>query len=300
MRVNDIFIMINEVDLLENLNRSLSSKNIFIQGIEINHGILLKNIKYKIFKNINLRFDILKVANNKIYIEINKIGFKYFSIPKKFLDFFIKIIPIKIEKENSKGKFIFVFDLEDKINKFKTKLTLKNVYFKNGFIKIVANNVHIKNNVKSINSKGRGGLFLKITQTTLRISGEDIMSFIKDFIKTDSVMISGIDISQAIYIKGIIVNCFEVGDVSINIKDLRENLLYVQIKIINCVFPGVNIEHIPIKIFVKDILKAFNNWNLDFDLSSARFIDDCIEVKINNFNLDMRRLSSSSNNLFLK
>ena len=141
---------------------------------------------------------------------------------------------------------------------------------------------------------------MRLTQTILKLSGDDIMSFIRDFIRTDSVMISGIDVSQAVYLKGIIVNSFEIGDVSINIKDLKENLLYVQLKIINSIFPGVNIEHIPIKIFVKDILKSLNNLNLDLDINSVRFIDDCIEVKINNLNLDMKKLPSNSNNIFLK
>src|SRR5699024_2104974 len=151
-----------------------------------------------------------------------------------------------------------------------------------------------------LKQKGRGGLFLRLTQTILKLSGDDIMSFIRDFIRTDSVMISGIDVSQAVYLKGIIVNSFEIGDVSINIKDLKENLLYVQLKIINSSFTGVNIEHITIKIFVKDILKSLNNLNLDLDINSVIFIDDCIEVKINNLNLDMKKLPSNSNNIFLK
>ncbi len=141
---------------------------------------------------------------------------------------------------------------------------------------------------------------MKLTQTILRLSGDDIMSFVRDFVKSGNFMISGIDVSQAIYLKGIIIGSFELGDVSLNIKDLRENLLYIQVKIINCVFPGINIEHVPIKIFVKDLLKAFGNLDLDLDINNVRFIDDCIEIRINNFNLDMRKLSSGGSNVFLK
>ena len=65
-------------------------------------------------------------------------------------------------------------------------------------------------------------------------------------------------------------------------------------------FPGINIEHVPIKIFVKDLLKAFGNLDLDLDINNVRFIDDCIEIRINNFNLDMRKLSSGGSNVFLK
>lgn len=300
MRLSNIFIKINERDLLENLNHILNDKNILIEDVKINQGISIKNIKYKLFRNINIDFDISRVTKNKLYIEIKKIGFKYFYIPKSILDIFVRSIFGNLSKENSKNKYILIFDLNKHMKKINLKFLIKKIYTDNGSININLSNISFKNNIKKIGNKNGGGFFLRLTQTTLRLSGEDIMSFIRDFVKTDSVIISGIDISQAIYLKGIIINSFEVGDISVNIKDLRENLLYVQLKIINCILPGVNIEHIPIKIFVKDLLRAFNNLNLDLDVSSVRFIDDCIEVKINNLNLDMKKLSPNSNNVFLK
>lgn len=300
MRLSNIFIKINEKDLLENLNYILNDKNILIEDIKINHGIRIKNIKYKLFKGFNIDFNIFKVSENKIYIEVKKVGFKYFYIPKVILDIFICSMFGKVEKENKKNKCVFIFDLNEHMKKINSQISIKNIWIDSGFININLSDISFKNNIKKVESKNKGGLFLRLTQTTLRLSGEDIMSFIKDFVKTESVIISGIDISQAVYLKGIIINSFEVGDISVNIKDLRENLLYVQLKIINCIIPGVNIEHIPIKIFVKDLLRAFNNLNLDLDISSVRFIDDCIEVKINNLNLDMKKLSSGSSNVFLK
>lgn len=300
MRLSNIFIKINEQDLLKNLNYILNDKNILIEDIKINHSIYIKNIKYRLFKGFNIDFNIFKVLENKIYIEIKKIGFKYFHIPKIILDIFICSIFGNVERENKKNKYMLVFNLNNYLSKMNSEILIKNIWTYNGFININLSDILVKNNIKKIDSKNRRGLFLRLTQTTLRLSGEDIMSFIRDFLRTDSVIISGIDVSQAVYLKGIIINSFEVGDISINIKDLRENLLYVQLKIINCIFPGINIEHIPIKIFVKDLLRAFNNLNLDLDISSVRFIDDCIEVKINNLNLDMKKLSSNSGNAFLK
>lgn len=300
MKLSNISITISETDLLDILKRALISKNVLIEDIEINKSIIIKNIRYRIFKNINLDFKILKVLENKIYVEINKLSFKCMSIPKTFLDIFTKFIPIEFVKENNKNRCIFIFDLNEHIKNFNTQFFIRKIYTNSGFINIVVDEIFIKNNTNKLKQKGRGGLFLRLTQTILKLSGDDIMSFIRDFIRTDSVMISGIDVSQAVYLKGIIVNSFEIGDVSINIKDLKENLLYVQLKIINSIFPGVNIEHIPIKIFVKDILKSLNNLNLDLDINSVRFIDDCIEVKINNLNLDMKKLPSNSNNIFLK
>ena len=76
--------------------------------------------------------------------------------------------------------------------------------------------------------------------------------------------------------------------------------MYVQVKIINSVFPGVNIEHIPIKFFVKDLLRSFNNLNLDLDVNSVKFIDNCIEVRVNNFSIDVKQLSSGNTGGFLK
>lgn len=300
MKLSNISITISETDLLDILERALISKNVLIEDIKINKSIIVKNIRYRIFKNINLDFKILKVLENKIYVEINKLSFKCMSIPKTFLDIFTKFIPIEFVKENKKNRCIFIFDLNEYIKNFNTQFFIRKICTNSGFINIVADEIFIKNNTNKLKQKGRGGLFLRLTQTILKLSGDDIMSFIRDFIRTDSVMISGIDVSQAVYLKGIIVNSFEIGDVSINIKDLKENLLYVQLKIINSIFPGVNIEHIPIKIFVKDILKSLNNLNLDLDINSVRFIDDCIEVKINNLNLDMKKLPSNSNNIFLK
>ena len=300
MKLSNISITISETDLLDILKRALTSKNVLIEDIKINKSIIIKNIRYRIFKNINLDFKILKVLENKIYVEINKLSFKCMSIPKTFLDIFIKFIPIEFVKENRKNRYIFIFDLNEHIKNFNTQFFIRKICTNSGFINIVADEIFIKNNTNKLKQKGRGGLFLRLTQTILKLSGDDIMSFIRDFIRTDSVMISGIDVSQAVYLKGIIVNSFEIGDVSINIKDLKKNLLYVQLKIINSIFPGVNIEHIPIKIFVKDILKSLNNLNLDLDINSVRFIDDCIEVKINNLNLDMKKLPSNSNNIFLK
>ncbi len=300
MKLSNISITISETDLLDILKRALISKNVLIEDIEINKSIIIKNIRYRIFKNINLDFKILKVLENKIYVEINKLSFKCMSIPKTFLDIFTKFIPIEFVKENKKNRCIFIFDLNEHIKNFNTQFFIRKICTNSGFINIVVDEIFIKNNTNKLKQKGRGGLFLRLTQTILKLSGDDIMSFIRDFIRTDSVMISGIDVSQAVYLKGIIVNSFEIGDVSINIKDLKENLLYVQLKIINSIFPGVNIEHIPIKIFVKDILKSLNNLNLDLDINSVRFIDDCIEVKINNLNLDMKKLPSNSNNIFLK
>lgn len=300
MKLSNISITISETDLLDILKRALINKNILIQDIKINKSIVIKNIRYRIFKNINLDFKILKVLENKIYVEINKLSFKKVSIPKTFLDIFTKFIPIKFVKENRKNRCIFIFDLNEYIKNFNSQFFIRKIFVNNSFINIVADEIFIKNNTNKLKQKGRGGLFLRLTQTILKLSGDDIMSFIRDFIRTDSVMISGIDVSQAVYLKGIIVNSFEIGDVSINIKDLKENLLYVQLKIINSIFPGVNIEHIPIKIFVKDILKSLNNLNLDLDINSVRFIDDCVEVKINNLNLDMKKLPLNSNNIFLK
>lgn len=300
MKLSNISITISETDLLDILKHALIIKNVLIEDIKINKSIIIKNIRYRIFKNINLDFKILKVLENKIYVEINKLSFKCMSIPRKFLDIVNKFIPIDFVKENKKNRCIFIFDLNEYIKNFNTQFFIRKICTNSGFINIVADEIFIKNNTNKLKQKGRGGLFLRLTQTILKLSGDDIMSFIRDFIRTDRVMISGIDISQAVYLKGIIVNSFEIGDVSINIKDLKENLLYVQLKIINSIFPGVNIEHIPIKIFVKDILKSLNNLNLDLDINSVRFIDDCIEVKINNLNLDMKKLPSNSNNIFLK
>lgn len=301
MKISDISISISDGELLKILQYYLKSKNINIKSIEMHQDIVIKNIKYKIFKNITLNLKFKKVFQNKIYVEMNKVSLKGMTIPKYLIEFIMKFIPIKILKqERINNKIIFIIDVNKYIENLNTKFILNKIDVRNRCVNVNLNNILINKVGNTLKSKHGGGLFLKLTQTTLRLSGDDIMSFIKDFVKMDNFSIFGVDVSQAIYLKGIIVNSFEVGDVSVNIKDLRENLLYVQLKIINSVLPGVNIEHIPIKIFVKDLIKSFNNLNMDFDVNSVKFIDDCIEVKINNFKFDMKSLPSNSNNIFLK
>lgn len=300
MRITNISIDINEIDLLNTLNRFLIRRNIFLKSIEMNEGIHLRNISYKIFKNLNVCLRVTKIRNNNVYIKIEKLNLGILHIPKYIIDIVLKYFPNDILSENKKDKHSFIFNIDNSLKDSKFYFKLNKLIVNNGFIHIDARDIRVNHRTKRVNSLNRGGVFLRLTQTTLRFSGEDIMSFVRDFVKTGNFMISGIDVSQAVYIKGIIINSFEVGDVSINIKDLRENLLYVQVKIINSLLPGVNIEHIPIKIFVKDLLSMFSNLNLDLDLSSVRFIDDCIEVKINNLNLDMKGISSGSGKAFLK
>lgn len=300
MKLTNISIIINELDLLEILTYFFITKGILIEEIKINKAIAFKHISYKIFKNINLIINILKVKDNKITVEINKICFKKLCIPKSFLEIVMKFFPLKLTRVYEKGKFIFIVDLNEYIKNQNIDFKISKVKLCDGYIHIVAENIFVKSTTNKVKQKNKGGVFLKLTQTTLKLSGDDIMSFIKDFIKTDSFSISGIDISQAIYIKNILIGSFEVGDVSINIKDLKENLLYVQVKIINSVFPGVNIEHIPIKFFVKDLLRSFNNLNLDLDVNSVKFIDNCIEVRVNNFSIDVKQLSSGNTGRFLK
>ncbi len=300
MKLTNISIIINELDLLEILTYFFITKGILIEEIKINKAIAFKHISYKIFKNINLIINILKVKDNKITVEINKICFKKLCIPKSFLEIVMKFFPLKLTRVYEKGKFIFIVDLNEYIKNQNIDFKISKVKLCDGYINIVAENIFVKSTTNKVKQKNKGGVFLKLTQTTLKLSGDDIMSFIKDFIKTDSFSISGIDISQAIYIKNILIGSFEVGDVSVNIKDLKENLLYVQVKIINSVFPGVNIEHIPIKFFVKDLLRSFNNLNLDLDVNSVKFIDNCIEVRVNNFSIDVKQLSSGNTGGFLK
>lgn len=300
MKLTTISIIISELDLLEILTYFFITKGILIEEIKINKSIAFKHISYKFLKNINLTINILKVKDNKITVEINKICFKKLCIPKSFIEIIMKIFPLKLTRVYKKGKFIFIVDLNEYIKNQNIDFKISKVMLCDGYIHIVAENIFVKNTINKVKQKNKGGIFLKLTQTTLKLSGDDIMSFIKDFIKTDSFSISGIDISQAIYIKNILIGSFEVGDVSINIKDLKENLLYVQVKIINSVFPGVNIEHIPIKFFVKDLLRSFNNLNLDLDVNSVKFIDNCIEVRVNNFSMDVKQLSSGNTNRFLK
>ncbi len=301
MKVSNISISISDGELLEILQYYFKSKNINIKSIEMYKNIVIKNIKYKIFNNITLSLKFQKVLDNKIYMEINKLSLRGMTIPKYLIELIIKFVPIKILKQERVGnKIIFIIDVNKYIENLNVKFILNKILISDGHINLNLNNIFINKSKNTLKLKHGGGLFLKLTQTTLILSGDDIMSFIKDFVKMDSFSIFGVDVSQAIYLKGIIINSFEVGDVSVNIKDLRENLLYVQLKIINSVFPGVNIEHIPIKIFVKDLIKSFNNLNMDLDVNSVKFIDDCIEVKINNFKFDMKSLPSNSNNIFLK
>ena len=300
MRVSNISITISDKDLVEIFNGFLYRKNIFVEEIKINKSIILKNIRYKKFKDISIYLDVLGVENNKIYIKLTKVRYKYISIPEKIKNIIFKIISSKFANENIFSNSMVVIDLSKYMKNSKFQFVINKVLFSNERINIYCENIFFKNNINKIKTKKKEGINLKLTQTTLKLSGEDIMSFVRDFVKTDSFIISGIDVSQALYLKGIIINSFDLGDVSINIKDLKGNLLYVQIKIINSIFPGINIEHIPIKVSIKDVLRSFNNLNLDFDINSVRFIDDCIEVKVNNFNLDMRKLPSSTNNVFLK
>ena len=301
MKVSNISISISDGELLEILQYYFKCKNINIKSIEMYKNIVIKNIKYKIFNNITLSLKFQKVLDNKIYMEINKLSLRGMTIPKYLIELIIKFVPIKILKQERVGnKIIFIIDVNKYIENLNVKFILNKILISDGHINLNLNNIFINKSKNTLKLKHGGGLFLKLTQTTLILSGDDIMSFIKDFVKMDSFSIFGVDVSQAIYLKGIIINSFEVGDVSVNIKDLRENLLYVQLKIINSVFPGVNIEHIPIKIFVKDLIKSFNNLNMDLDVNSVKFIDDCIEVKINNFKFDMKSLPSNSNNIFLK
>ena len=289
MKVSNISISISDGELLEILQYYFKSKNINIKSIEMYKNIVIKNIKYKIFNNITLSLKFQKVLDNKIYMEINKLSLRGMTIPKYLIELIIKFVPIKILKQERVGnKIIFIIDVNKYIENLNVKFILNKILISDGHINLNLNNIFINKSKNTLKLKHGGGLFLKLTQTTLILSGDDIMSFIKDFVKMDSFSIFGVDVSQAIYLKGIIINSFEVGDVSVNIKDLRENLLYVQLKIINSVFPGVNIEHIPIKIFVKDLIKSFNNLNMDLDVNSVKFIDDCIEVKINNFKFDMK------------
>lgn len=300
MRITNVSILCSEVDLIEILKQFLLNRNVFIKEIKINDGIQIRNISYKILKNINIALNITKVIDNKIYIKISKLNVNGICIPKYVLDFLIRFVPTDIVEENKNDKHGFVINLNNLMRESNFGFKLRNISLKEGFAQVIVDNINVKFKQKKFVSKNKGGLRLKLTQTTLRLSGEDIMSFVRDFVKNGNFMISGIDISQAIYLKGIIISSFEVGDVSLNIKDLKENLIYVQVKIINCLFPGVNIEHIPIKIFVKDLLSVFGDLNLDLDVNGVRFIDDCIEVRINNFNLDMKKLSSGRNNVFLK
>lgn len=300
MKLTDISILVNERDLTDILMRFVANKNISIKEIKITDEIQIKNISYKIFRNLSVHLKIHGVYNNKIQIRITKISFKGIYIPKSIVDIFIRFFHTDLIDENKLDKHTFVIDLNNLMKNSNLRFNLKNIVVKKRFIHIISKDINININSKNKNLNKNGGIFLKLTQTILRLSGDDIMSFVRDFVKSGNFMISGIDVSQAIYLKGIIIGSFELGDVSLNIKDLRENLLYIQVKIINCVFPGINIEHVPIKIFVKDLLKAFGNLDLDLDINNVRFIDDCIEIRINNFNLDMRKLSSGGSNVFLK
>lgn len=300
MRITNVSIDINEIDLLNTLNRFLMKKGIFLKSIEMNEGIHLRNISYKIFKNLNICLKVTRIINNKVYIKIGKLNLGRIYIPKYIIDIIVKFLPSNIIYENKKDKHSFIVNVDKIIENSTVYFNLNKILINNGVIRIDVRDIGINLKNRGFNSLNGGGVFLRLTQTTLRFSGEDIMSFVHDFVKAGNFIISGIDVSQAIYLKGIIVNSFEIGDVAINIKDLRENLIYIQIKIINSIIPGVNIEHIPIKIFVKDLLSMFSNLNLDLDLNSVRFIDDCIEVKINNFTLDMKSLSSGGGKAFLK
>ncbi len=300
MKVTNISINISELDLSCMLNRFLVSRSISVKGISITEEFQIRNISYKIFKNISLYFVITGISDNKLRIRINKVKFSGLYIPKYIVDLILKIFKNDMISEDKTYKNSFILDISKELNKDKFDFKIEKVIGKNGFIHIDLNDIYFNPNNKKFNNKNRSDVFLKLTQTTLRLSGDDLMSFIRDFVKSGNFMISGIDISQAVYLKGIVVNSFEVGDVSINIKDLKENLIYIQVKIINSLVPGVNIEHIPIKIFVKDLLSMFSSLNLDLDVNSVRFIDNCIEVKINNFNLDMRSLSSGGGKGFLK
>ena len=300
MRISNMFITTKEKDLLDIFNRFLNGKNIFIEEIKINKSIIIKNIRFKKFKDISIILDLLKVVENKIYIKLSKIRFKHIYIPNKIINLIFKIFISKFAHENILNNNILIIDLTKYVRKSNMEFKLNNISINKESINIYLENIFVKNNTNKIKIKNKEGIYLRLTQTTLKLSGEDIMSFVRDFVKTDKFIISGIDVSQALYLKGIIINSFDFGDVSINIKDLSGNLLHLNIKIINSLFPGVNIEHIPIKISVKELLKAFNNLNLDFDINSVKFIDGCIEVKVNNFSLDMRKLPNSSNNVFLK
>lgn len=302
MIVSNIFITVTQKELEEVINNFLNRKNILVEEIKINKSIVFKNIKYKKFKDITITLDILKIVNNKIYFKLTKVKLKHLNIPEKIKNIILKIIVSKFDKNNINilEQGVIVVDLENLLKNSNVKFVLKKILLKNQYMEIYSEKIFIKNNLNNEVKKNKEDMNLKLTQTTLRLSGDDIMSFVKDFVKTDSFSISGIDVSQAIYVKGIIINSFDLGDVSINIKDLNGNLLYVQIKIINPIFPGVNLEHIPIKINVKELLNSFNNLNLDLDISNVKFIDGCIEVKINNFNLDIKKLSSSNSNVFLK
>lgn len=300
MNIRNISIKVSEEELFCILKKFLASRNIFIKDIKIHKIISVKNICYGIIRDINFDFSIHKIVKNTVYLEINKITFKGLSIPKKIIDIFLKFTSIDVERKNKIRKFLILINLESYMKNLNTKFSLQKINLEKGFANIFLTDISIENKSKKLKQYNKGGISLKLTQTTLKLSGEDIMSFVKDFIKTDKVILSGVDVSQAIYLKGIIINSFDLGDVSINIKDMKENLLYVQLKIINSIFPGVNIEHIPMKIFVKDILKSFTNLNLDLDVGSVKFIDECIEVKINNLNFDMKRLSTSSGNIFLR
>ncbi len=300
MKIRSISIKVSEDELLYIFRKFLGSRNIFIEDIKIDKGLSIKNICYGIIRNINLNIGVHKVLGNKIYLKINKISFRRFTIPKGIANIFLRFISVNFEKQNKKGRILIIINLDSYIKSTNVRFLLTKLYLEKGFINIIVENVDVESKSNKLKSYRGGRLFLKLTQTTLKLSGEDIMSFVKDFIRTDKVMISGIDVSQAVYIKGIIVNSFDVGDVSVNIKDMKENLLYIQLKIINSVFPGVNIEHIPVKIFVKDVLRSFNNLNLDLDIGNVRFVDDCIEVRINNLNFDMKKLSPNSGNIFLK
>ncbi len=300
MKIRSISIKVSEDELLYIFRKFLGSRNIFIEDIKIDKGLSIKNICYGIIRNINLNIGVHKVLGNKIYLKINKMSFRRFTIPKGIANIFLRFISVNFEKQNKKGRILIIINLDSYIKSTNVRFLLTKLYLEKGFINIIVENVDVESKSNKLKSYRGGRLFLKLTQTTLKLSGEDIMSFVKDFIRTDKVMISGIDVSQAVYIKGIIVNSFDVGDVSVNIKDMKENLLYIQLKIINSVFPGVNIEHIPVKIFVKDVLRSFNNLNLDLDIGNVRFVDDCIEVRINNLNFDMKKLSPNSGNIFLK
>ncbi len=301
MKISNISISISDMELLEILKRYLKNKNINLKNVEISENITIKNIRYKIFRNITLKLNIVKVISNRVYLEMNKISLKGMTIPKYIIELIMKFASSKIIKEvRDDNKIVFIIDINQYIENSNIKFIINKFVINNGHIYMNFSDIFINNKTNNLKPKSKGGFFLKLTQTTLRLSGEDIMSFIKDFVKSNNFSIFGVDVSQAIYLKGLIINSFEVGDVSVNIKDLKENLLYVQIKIINSIVPGVNIEHIPIKIFVKDLIKSFANLNMDLDINSVRFIDDCIEVKINNFNFDMKSLPSGSNNIFLK
>lgn len=301
MKISNISISVGDVELLEILKGYLNSKNINFKSVEICESIIIKNIKYKIFRNITLKLNIIKVVSNKIYLEMNKISLKGMTIPKYIVELIMKFTSVKVLKEvRNDNKIVFIIDINEYIENSNIKFNINKLSINHGCIDANFSNIFINKVTNNLKPSNKGGFFLKLTQTTLRLSGEDIMSFIKDFVKSNNFSIFGVDISQAIYVKGLIISSFEVGDVSVNIKDLKENLLYVQIKIINPIFPGINIEHIPIKIYVKDLIRSFTNLNMDLDINGIRFIDDCIEVKINNFNFDMKSLSSGSSNIFLK